>query len=128
MSPTDRTPFSIKHFKLERLSFENDEVNEDVLDENELIDNTDSLENVDDDEETYDSCDEDEEENNDDDSDNDFGCNTCDDCLTSTPTGRFSTLDHSLKLHNVRRRLFVENVRRRLFSYDDEDVEIEEIN
>lgn len=125
MSPTDRTPFSFKHLKLARLSFENDEESEALFYENELTD-TDSI-ITDDDDVDDDSYEEDEEyeEYNDDDDDEEFSFNPCEECTRSTPTGRFTTLDYTLKLRNLRKRLFVANVRRRLFSIDQEDEEIE---
>lgn len=119
MSPTDRTPFSFKHLKIARLSFENDEESEAVFYENELTD-TDSI--ITDDDDSYK---EDEEYNDDDDDDEGFSFNPCEECAISTPTGRFTTLDYTLKLQNLRKRLFVANVRRRLFSVDQEDEEIE---
>lgn len=118
MSPTERCPLSHKYIKLAKINFESDEDSELSLDENEL---TDSESATDTDYENFNSYEEEEGSENE--------ARLAEEIyeqLDVTPISRFSSMDYSTKLNNIRRRLFIADVRRRLFSYNSEEEEEQE--
>lgn len=118
MSPTERCPLSHKYIKLAKINFETDEDSELNLDENEL---TDSESETDTDYENFNSYEEEEGSENEERLEEEKN-----EELDVTPISRFSSMDYSTKLNNIRRRLFIADVRRRLFSYNVEEEEQED--
>lgn len=125
MSPTERCSFSYKYIPLTKLNFESDE---DSSDENELT-NSESATNIDYENlnsygEEEGEIEEQEEEEEKDEKDEEVEEEEKE--LYVTPISRFSTMDYSTKLNNIRRQLFIDGVRRRLFSYNFEKEDSED--
>lgn len=131
MSPTERCSFSYKYIPLAKLNFESDE---DSSDENELT-NSESATNIvyenlnsygEEEGENEEQEEEEEEKDEKDEKDEEVEEEEEEKELYVTPISRFSTMDYSTKLNNIRRRLFIDGVRRRLFSYNFEKEDIED--